>query len=111
MLSSFIQVVHAQDDSGEPIDGFTGNSGVDTILSKILTDVISPLLGLATVLMLAWFMYGVVRFILLKDKSPEEADRGKKHLVWGAIGLFIATSLWGIMGFLADVTDSNVWFR
>jgi hypothetical protein len=108
---SFILTAYAQEDSAEPIDGFIGDPKVDSILSKILTDIISPALGLVTVFALAWFMYGVVRFIMLKDKNPDEMERGKKHLVYGGVGLFIITSLWGIMGFLADMTDSNVWFR
>jgi hypothetical protein len=93
------------------VTGVVKDSAVSTLQANILTEVVNPLLSVVTAFAFAWFIYGGVRFLLLKDKGGEEMERGKKHLIFGTIGLFIILSLWGILGFLADATGSNVWFK
>lgn len=47
----------------------------------------------------AYFLYGVMKFV--KDQSSEEAQgEGKKHMMWGVIGLAIMVSVWGILNFI-----------
>ncbi len=93
------------------VTGEVKDSVVSTLQANILTEVVNPVLSVVTAFAFAWFLYGVTRFILLKDKGGEEMERGKKHLIYGTIGLFIILSLWGIMNFLANAVGSNVWFK
>lgn len=93
------------------VTGEVKDSVVSTLQANILTEIVNPVLSVVTAFTFAWFLYGVTRFILLKDKGGEEMERGKKHLIYGTIGLFIIVSLWGIMNFLANVTGSSVWFK
>lgn len=110
-MFDFIQIANAQSPSVTSVTGVVNDSVAQKLQSSILTEIISPVLSVVTAFVFAWFLYGVTRFILLKDKGGEEMERGKKHLVYGTIGLFIILSIWGIMGFLANITGSNVWFK
>ena len=47
-------------------------------------------------LALAFFIYGVVKFITSKDADNKSA--AKQVLVTGVIGLFLAVSVWGLVG-------------
>lgn len=52
-------------------------------------------------LAVAYFLYGVMMFV--KDQSSEDAQvQGKRHMVWGVIGLAIMVSVWGILNFINE---------
>lgn len=93
------------------VTGVVDNSAIAKIQSNIMTELVSPLLGLATAIAFALFLYGVVRFLIARasgDSSKFEA--GRWHLVWGIVGLTILLSLWGTLISIGSFTDSNIWF-
>ena len=45
---------------------------------------------------LAYFIYGVVRFVISSDSDDKEAAR--RVVVQGVIGLFVIVSVWGLVG-------------
>lgn len=68
----------------------------DDILSKVVTQVFSPLYQLAVGVAILYFLYGGFKFMLdLND--PEKKNKGKEHLLYGTIGLFIILSVGGIL--------------
>ena len=80
------------------VTGVVDNSAIANIQSNIMTEIVSPLLGLATAIAFALFLYGVIRFLIARsngDSSKFEA--GRWHLIWGIVGLTILLSLWGIL--------------
>lgn len=76
------------------ITGVINNSEVVSVQGKILTEIVNPVLVIISALSFAWFMYGVTRFIIMKDNDQERAN-GKKHIVFGGIGLLTIFSIWG----------------
>lgn len=69
------------------------------IIQKINAAIIQPILTLLMAVAVAYFLYGVMKFV--KDQSSEEAqEEGKKHMMWGIIGLAIMVSVWGILNFI-----------
>lgn len=78
----------------------------DAFLQKVVTEFFSPLYELAVGITVIYFLYGVARFVY--DLSTSHADRqenGRRHLLYGMIGLFIVLSVGGIMNFLGDIFD------
>lgn len=70
-------------------------SWLDTVASEILaiaTVAVPVLTGLA----LAFFLWGLVVF-LAKTSNDQARTEGKRHMVWGVIGLAILVSTWGIV--------------
>lgn len=66
-----------------------------TILSTIggLINQIIPILIAGA---LAYFIYGVIKFVISTDADDKEAAR--KVVVQGVIGLFVIVSVWGLVG-------------
>lgn len=68
-------------------------------MQKITEGILQPLVTLLMALAVMYFLYGIVRFI--KDQSSEDAqEAGKKHMMWGVIGLAIMVSVYGILNFI-----------
>ena len=52
------------------------------------------------------FVYGAVEFIAGADNDQKRSD-GKRHLIWGVIGIFIMVSVFGILNVLVR-TIANI---
>lgn len=69
------------------------------IIQKINDAILQPIVTLLMAAAVAYFLYGVMKFV--KDQGSEEAQvEGKKHMMWGVIGLAIMVSVWGILNFI-----------
>ncbi|AKM84202.1 TPA: hypothetical protein DCZ46_03985 [Candidatus Campbellbacteria bacterium] len=51
--------------------------------------IIIPLIGLLISLATLIFVWGLVEFIHGSGSNPAARETGKKHMMWGIIGLFI----------------------
>lgn len=74
-----------------------GIIGLIDSASDLITGILIPL---AFALCLLYFFWGVVKYIRTGAGSEEAAKEGKRIMVWGIIGLFIAVSIWGIITFI-----------
>jgi len=75
---------------------------VDTIidsLNKWMGKLLPILVGAALIV----FLWGLITFI---GKSGDETARteGKQRMIWGVIALFVAVTIWGLVGFISDST-------
>lgn len=65
---------------------------------------VNNFIGLLTPLLVAVsllvFFWGIARFVLAAG-DEKKVEEGKKLLIWGTIGLFVVTSLWGILQILS----------
>lgn len=75
----------------------------------IITGVLIPL---AFALCLFYFLWGVAKYI--KAEGDEKATKeGRSIMIWGIVGLFVASSIWGIVAFirtefgLADIKQAE----
>lgn len=66
------------------------------------------LVGLALPLVVAIallvFFWGIVQFIA---GGEAKRDEGKKHMIWGIVGLFVMVAVWGLVGFLGTLVLGN----
>ncbi len=72
---------------------------VNTVLNWILTEIINPLLGLAAILSIIYFVVIVMQFFAAY-KSGEDLSKLKTKLIWGMIGVIIVTSSWTIISII-----------
>lgn len=78
--------------------------GVDDFVYKVNDLILNPLIGLLFAVALAVFLYGVVEF-LMKSEEDEARTKGKKHMLWGIIGLFVMFSVWAILNLVLSTFD------
>lgn len=62
--------------------------------------VTNTLIPLAFALCLFYFFWGVAKYIKNSAGSEDVAKEGKKVMMWGMVGLFVAFSIWGIIKFI-----------
>lgn len=72
-----------------------------TVIGKIKTNILNPLITVGLALALLVFLYGVVEAI--RDaRSGEGRTTGRQHMLWGIFGLFIMLSAFGIMSLICN---------
>lgn len=65
---------------------------IDAWLSAIDTNIVQPFIYLMLALAAIFFVWGVFQFVMSSD-NPEGKEKGKRHMVWGSIGLAIMISV------------------
>ena len=66
------------------------------MIDTIRTEIVEPLIFLFLALAALYFVYGVFMFVKNYDSETGRSD-GKKHLIYGIIGLAIMLSVNGII--------------
>ncbi len=79
----------------------TAEQVIGVISSGILQPIIYVLFALAFVI----FLYGVVEFIA-NASNEERRTEGKRHMIWGALGLFLMFAVGGILRILINFVSS-----
>lgn len=84
------------------------SSGICELISKFNTAIINPVLLLIFAVGTLAFVLGVVEFLLgLQQDSDKKAD-GKRHMLWGLVGMFIMVSAWAVIKLIAGMVGSNL---
>lgn len=66
------------------------------LLSKIATNIVNPIIVMFFGLALAYFVFGVLRFIA-GGEQEEVRQKGRDHILWGLVGMGIMFSAWAIL--------------
>ena len=69
---------------------------ITTLIDKVNTNIVNPLLLLLFVAAFVVFLYGAVRY-LAQSESDEARRTGARHMFWGIIGMFIMVGVFGII--------------
>ena len=77
---------------------------VYSLVQKINSAILQPITVLLVAASLISFFYGLVSF--LANQEGEKKSAGKKHMMYGLIGLFIIFSVYGIMNTLTATIGS-----
>ena len=72
------------------------------LIADINRVIINPLIIFIFALALLMFLYGMVRFLANRDMGNADAMNGRRHMVWGIVGMFIMISVLGIMKFISN---------
>jgi len=85
------------------------------LLDRINELIINPIIILLMSVALVVFIWGVVQFVMNREgttisgdgkSSPGSLEQGKRHMVWGIIGLVIMVSVFGIIKVIIRFLDS-----
>ncbi|MEK7634940.1 MAG: hypothetical protein AAB446_00700 [Patescibacteria group bacterium] len=60
------------------------------------------LIPMAFAFCLFYFFWGVAKYIRTGAGSEKTAEEGKKTMIWGLVGIFVAFSVWGIIIFIRN---------
>ena len=72
------------------------------IIEKLKTKILFPIETLLIVLATLFFLWGVVDFVA-GAASEERRTKGKRHMIWGLIGLAIILGARGIITVLENL--------
>jgi len=79
------------------------------LLGRINEQVINPLIWIMFAAAFVLFTVGLYN-LFGSGKGGEDLEKGKRHLVWGIIGMAIMVSVFGIMNFITGslgISDVN----
>ncbi len=71
------------------------------LLDKVVTYIVNPVILLVFAAGFAIFMYGLLEF-MWNLNSGEASKEGKRHMMWGLVGMFIMVSVYGILRIIDD---------
>ena len=74
---------------------------LNRFIGKVDTMIINPLILFLFALAVVYFLYGVLDF-LMNQENEEKKTAGKKHILWGIIGITIMLGVWGILNVLMN---------
>ncbi len=72
---------------------------LDSFLGRVSTYILNPVIGLIFAVAFAYFIWGVLSFIMHADNDTERTT-GQRHMIWGVIGMFIMVAAYGIIGII-----------
>lgn len=72
-------------------------ASVDSFINNVNKLIVNPLIILLFALALVYFLWGVFEFIA-NQENEEKKTTGKKHMLWGIIGITIMMGVWTILG-------------
>ena len=70
--------------------------------ARAILDAVVPLV---ITLALIYFIYGVAKFITASES--DEKEKARNIMIYGAIGLFVIVSIWGIIALLQTFTGAQ----
>lgn len=72
---------------------------VDTTIHSINQHILNPLIVFMFAVAAVFFAYGLFEYI--KDSDNADArEKGKNHIIWGLIGMFIMVTVFYLMRFI-----------
>jgi hypothetical protein len=76
----------------------------ERLLQNVKDEIVNPLIFLMFALATLYFLWGVFKFIR-DGASSEGRDDGLRHIGWGAVGMFIMISAYGIINLVTSSLD------
>ncbi|MDD3693796.1 MAG: hypothetical protein PHC89_00115 [Candidatus Pacebacteria bacterium] len=76
-------------------------SDLHSFLGRLNDQIINPLIALAFAVALVYFVTGLFTFFK-KESGSDSREKGKRHIVWGVIGMAVMISVFGIISFLTN---------
>jgi uncharacterized membrane protein YidH (DUF202 family) len=75
------------------------------IIQRLNDLIINPLIILLFALAVFYFLFGLLRFIQNQDDENAQ-EEGKRHMVWGVIGIFLMIAVYGILNLIGSTVGN-----
>jgi hypothetical protein len=82
-----------------------------TLANNLTNVIINPIILLLFGMGLLLFVWGIIQMLIglnIGEGDSEKKENGKKHMLWGLVGMFIMVSAYAILKFVDSVVGSNV---
>ena len=83
------------------------NPAVTNVVQKINQFILNPLIGFLFALAFVFFLWGIAEFNFRADIESER-ERGKQHMIWGLIGMFVMFAAFTIIRIIANTIGVSV---
>ena len=80
------------------------NDEAAKLIFNIKEYILNPIIGFMFAVAVVMFIYGIVEYIWSAD-NEEKVEVGKKHMIWGIVGMFVMIGVYGILNVL-----SGFWY-
>jgi len=80
--------------------GGTGSSTLDSLIQKII-NLINLLIPILVGIAVIYFIWGIIKF-MSAGGNEEKLREGKRHIVFGLLGLAIIMGVWGFVGIICQ---------
>ena len=80
---------------------------VDGLITKFGTYIVDPILLVIFASGFFMFMWGLFQFMLNISRGEDTGD-GKRHMIYGTLGMLVMVSVYGIISFLDNTFGLNV---
>ena len=77
---------------------------LDQFILNVNKQIINPLILLLFALAVVYFLYGVFQFISNQENEEDKAT-GKRHMIWGVIGITIMMATFTLMHIIINSFD------
>lgn len=76
-------------------------------VAKINEVILNPLIIFLFAIAVAYFLYGVMMFVRNQNNEEIMGD-GKRHMLWGVVGMFLMMAVGGILNAIESTLQG--WF-
>ena len=79
-----------------------------TLAANLTQYIINPIIALLFAAGLLVFIWGIVQFLwgLSESGEAEGKEQGKKHMIWGIVGMFIMASAYAILQVIGNTVGT-----
>lgn len=85
---------------------YAASTSLNEFIANVDSAIINPLIALLFALAVVYFLYGVFKFIANQD-NEEKRTEGRKHMIYGIIGITIMMGVFFIMNLLLNTLGIN----
>ena len=78
------------------------------LASNLNSVIVTPLITLLIATGLLIFLWGLVEFLMGLSSNNESKENGKRHMLWGIIGMTVMVAAAAILRIIAATVGSNV---
>ena len=83
-------------------------SGICSLLDKFNQAIINPLLLLFFAAGTLVFIWGIVEFLWGLNTDTEHKENGRRHMLWGLVGMFIMVCAYSFLKLIAATVGGNL---
>lgn len=97
-----INFINAETSSPTPVIQNLKSKTFQQIIADFILIASDYVLTLLTALAVLVFLYGLMKNMFKGQGSDTARSEGRKLMLWGVIGLFVMTSVWGLVTIIAS---------
>ena len=79
---------------------------ITALVNNLTAVVINPAILLLFAVALAYFVWGLVQFLVALSSDVKGVGIGKQHMLWGTVGMFIMVAAYGILTLIQNTLNS-----